>query len=123
MKLAVAYENGMVFQHFGKSEHFLMLEIEQGKIVSRSLLNANGQGHGALVALLANAGVDILVCGGLGQGARNALMQAEITVISGAKGNADVAVENFLNGRLQDDPEGQCNHHSKDHDCSHHSCS
>lgn len=123
MKLAVTYENGMVFQHFGKSEQFLVMDIEQGKIVSRSLLSANGQGHGALVTLLANAGIDTLICGGLGQGARNALMQAKITVISGAKGNADVAVETFLNGNLQDNPEGQCKHHNGDHECSHHSCS
>lgn len=123
MKLAVAYENGMVFQHFGRSQQFLTLEIEQDKIINKSILHSNGQGHGALVTLLINAGINTLICGGLGQGARNALMQAGITVIRGASGNVDIAVDEFLHGRLQDNPLGQCNHHSKDHECSHHSCS
>lgn len=120
MKLAVTYENGMVFQHFGKSECFLVLEIEEGRILHKSLLKADGQGHGALVALLAEAKINTLICGGLGQGARNALTQAGITVIGGAAGNADVAVDAFLNGTLQDQPAGMCHHHDDGHDCSHH---
>ena len=97
MKIAVTYEKGMVFQHFGKSEQFLVVEVEQTKLLNKSLLSADGQGHSALVTLLAKAEIDTLICGGLGQGARNALEQAGITVISGAFGNAEAAVE--LNSR------------------------
>lgn len=123
MKIAVTYENGMVFQHFGKSEQFLIMEFEQTKLLNKSLLSANGKGHSALVTLLANAEIDTLICGGLGQGARNALAQAGITVISGALGNAEAAVDAYLNGSLKDSPSGQCSHHGDHHTCSDHSCS
>ena len=116
MKIAVTYEKGMVFQHFGKSEQFLVVEVEHTKLLNKSLLSA-------LVTLLAKAEIDALICGGLGQGARNALEQAGITVISGAFGNAEAAVDAYLNGGLQDSPSGQCSHHGDHHACTDHSCS
>ena len=82
MKLAVTYENGMVFQHFGKCQNFLIANIEEGQMIQKSLLPSNGQGHGALVSLLKAADVDVLICGGCGEGARKALKEAQITVIS-----------------------------------------
>ena len=76
MKYAITYENHMVFQHFGKCPAFLLVDIEDGIIVKKELLSANGSGHGALVTLIQEAGVDVLVCGGIGQGARDALAKA-----------------------------------------------
>lgn len=122
MKIAVTYENGMIFQHFGKSEQFLVMEFDNGKLLGKSLLSANGQGHSALVTLLANEDVTTLICGGLGQGARNALKAAGIEVISGTVGNAEAAVDSYLNGTLQDQPSGQCDHHGDHHSCADHTC-
>ena len=34
MKIAVTYENGKVFQHFGKTETFKVYEVEEGKVIS-----------------------------------------------------------------------------------------
>ena len=119
MKLAVTYENGMVFQHFGKCQNFLIANIEEGQMIQKSLLPSNGQGHGALVSLLKAADVDVLICGGCGEGARKALKEAQITVISGAIGNAEVAIDAYRNGALNDQPSGQCHHHHEGgHDCS-----
>lgn len=119
MKLAIAYEKGMVFQHFGKCPYFLIVQIIDHNVISRSLLNAEGSGHGALVTLLHEQGVELLICGGIGSGARNALETAGISLISGAKGNADLALDAYIAGELQDDPRGQCNHH---HDEGAHTC-
>ena len=93
MKYAITYENHMVFQHFGKCPAFLLVDIEDGIIVKKELLSANGSGHGALVTLIQEAGVDVLVCGGIGQGARDALAKANIALIGGASGNVDEIVE------------------------------
>lgn len=125
MKVAVTYENGMVFQHFGKCQNFLVLNIENKQIKDRNLLSSDGNGHGALAALLKQEQVDVLICGGIGQGARNALQTAQIQVIAGAMGNADVAVDAYLSGSLQDDPKGTCDHHheGEHHDCGHDHCS
>lgn len=120
MKLAVTYENGMVFQHFGKCEQFLCVDVEEGRIIRKAMLSSNGQGHGALAGLLKQADVEVLICGGLGAGARNALTEKGITVIRGAKGNAEMAVEAYLKGVLHDDPNGSCHHHEGHHSCEDH---
>ena len=129
MKIAVTYENGEVFQHFGHTEQFKVYEVEDGKIISSEVVDTNGQGHGALAGFLFNSGIDILICGGIGGGARNALAEAGIQLYPGAMGNADAQVESFLKGTLSYDPDTMCSHHSHaeghvcgDHGCGSHSC-
>ena len=70
MRIAVTYENGEVFQHFGHTERFKVYDIEDGKIKVSSVVNTNGSGHGALAGLLKNGGIDVLICGGIGGGAK-----------------------------------------------------
>ena len=70
MKIAVTYENGKVFQHFGKTESFKVYEVEENKVVSSEVIGSNGAGHGALAGLLADQSVDVLICGGIGGGCR-----------------------------------------------------
>ncbi|MDD3278679.1 MAG: NifB/NifX family molybdenum-iron cluster-binding protein [Lachnospiraceae bacterium] len=123
MKIAVTYENGQVFQHFGHTEQFKVYEVEDGKILSSEIIDTNGQGHGALAGFLLGGGISILICGGIGGGARNALAEAGIELYPGASGNADAQVESFLQGKLQYDPNTTCtHHHGSDHTCATHTC-
>lgn len=112
MKIAVTYENGQVFQHFGHTKEFKVYEVEDGKIISAEVVDTNGQGHGALAGLLADKEIKVLICGGIGGGARNALAQAGIELYPGAAGDADEQVESFVQGKLVYDPNTMCNHHS-----------
>ena len=131
MKIAVPYENGRIFQHFGHTEAFKLYEIEDGKIVGSEMTATNGSGHGALVGLLERLGVDTLICGGIGGGAQTALTSAGIRLYAGVQGEADTAVENYLAGNLAFDPDAKCEHHGKhhhgahkcgDHGCGDHTC-
>ncbi len=126
MKLAVTYQDGQVFQHFGHTEQFKLYEIVEGAVRSSQVVSANGAGHGALAGFLKGYGVDALVCGGIGGGARSALAEAGIRLYPGASGDADAQVEALLAGRLQYDPDTVCAHHHHDgeHDCGegHASC-
>lgn len=115
MKIAVTYENGQIFQHFGHTETFKIYEVEDGKIVSSEVVGTNGQGHGALGSFLAAKGVDVLICGGIGGGARNALAAAGIQLYGGACGDADVQVASYLAGTLAYNPNVECNHHGEGH--------
>lgn len=117
MKLAVTYENGQVFQHFGHTENFKIYTVEDGKIVSAEVVNTNGQGHGALGGFLRERGVEALICGGIGGGARTALANAGITLYPGVTGDADAAVEALLAGNLSYDPDTMCSHHGAGHTC------
>ena len=93
MKLAVTYENGQIFQHFGHTEQFKIYEVADGKIVSEEVVDTNGSGHGALAGFLMQHGVEALICGGIGGGAQAALAEAGVELCSGAEGDVDAAVE------------------------------
>ena len=120
MKIAATYENGNIFQHFGRTETFKVYEVEDGKIVSSQVIGSNGIGHGALAGLLADQDIKVLICGGLGGGALNALTEAGIEVCAGASGSADEAVEAYLRGELVDSG-ANCDHHhhGEGHECGH----
>lgn len=122
MRLAVTYENetGEIFQHFGHTESFKLYMIEDGQIQTTQVMDTNGTGHGALAGMLASVGVTVLICGGIGGGARNALAEAGIEVYPGAMGNADENVKSFLAGALAYDPETMCSHHGEGHTCGSH---
>ena len=117
MKIAVTYDNGNVFQHFGRTEQFKVYEVEDGKIVSSEIMGTDGVGHEALAFLLADRAIDALICGGMGQGAQDALKEAGIEVCAGAEGDTDAAVEAFLRGELVNTGVN-CDHH--DHHDHHH---
>ena len=119
MRIAVTYENGEVFQHFGHSEHFKVYEVEDGKVVSSEVVGSDGQGHGALAGLLAGKGIDVLICGGIGGGAVNALTGAGIELCAGQSGNTDEIVEKYLKGELESTG-ANCDHHGEGHECGHH---
>lgn len=119
-KIAVTYENGSVFQHFGHSKQFKLYEVEADKVVNTQILDANGSGHGALAALLAEQKVDVLICGGIGGGAQAALAEQGIELCAGASGSADAAVEAYLRGELVNTGANCDHHHEEGHDCGSH---
>jgi predicted Fe-Mo cluster-binding NifX family protein len=92
MKIAVTVQNELIFQHFGQSRYFNLYDVQDGKVQSKSLLDAAGSGHSALVVLLAQEKIDLLICGGIGGGAKQALAEAGIQLVAGAAGSADQAV-------------------------------
>ena len=121
MKIAVTYDNGEVFQHFGRTESFKIYEVEDNKVVSSEVISSNGTGHGALAGLLAEQGVNVLICGGIGGGAQTALTEAGIDLCAGAQGNADEVVETYLKGELESSGVNcDHHHHEEGHSCGSH---
>lgn len=128
MKIAVTYENGSVFQHFGHTQKMKLYEVEGEKVVAQQVVDTAGSGHGALAGFLSDHGVDTLICGGIGAGAQEALAQAGIQLYGGVSGSADEAVAALLAGRLQYNADVHCDHHDHgghDHPCGEdkHGCS
>lgn len=128
MKIAVTYDNGQVFQHFGHTESFKIYEIEHGAVINSEIVSANGEGHDALAGFLAEKGVDALICGGIGDGAVSALFEAGIGVCPGAEGDADKAVADFISGGITEGG-ANCDHHHEEescgsgcHECGHGCC-
>lgn len=131
MRIAVTYENGMIFQHFGHTQQFKVYDVQDGKIISSEVVDTNGSGHGALAGVLSALNADALICGGIGGGAQMALAAAGIRLYGGVTGSADAAAQALVEGKLVFNPDVKCNHHDHnhgeghtcgDHGCGNHSC-
>ena len=132
MRIAVTYENGMIFQHFGHTSQFKVYDVQDGRIVSAQVVDTNGSGHGALAGVLTALNADALICGGIGGGAQMALAAAGIALYGGVSGSADAAAQALAEGKLTFNPNVKCNHHGEhhhgeghtcgDHGCGSHSC-
>ena len=123
MRIAVTYEEGGIFQHFGHTEQFKLYDVENGKVVRAVVVDTNGSGHGALATFLKAFQVDTLICGGIGGGAINALANAGIDLYPGIDGSADMAVMQLLHGVLPKRTDVRCSHHhhhDEGHDCGSH---
>lgn len=115
MRIAVTYENGNVFQHFGHTEQFKIYDIEGTQIVKEQTVDTMGSGHGALAGFLTEQKIDTLICGGIGGGAQMALKEAGISLYGGVSGSADEAVNALLAGKLAYNPDVRCEHHGEGH--------
>lgn len=122
MRIAVTYENGEIFQHFGHTEYFKVYDVEDGKVIASEVVSTNGSGHGALAGVLTALNVNVLICGGIGGGAQMALRAAGIELFGGVSGEADKAVEAYVAGDLAYNPDVKCNHHEEGHTCGDHGC-
>ena len=126
MRIAVTYENGQIFQHFGHTETFKIYDVEEGKVVHSEVVDTNGSGHGALAGVLNALNADVLICGGIGGGAQTALAAAGIKLFGGVSGDADEAVEAFINETLDYNSDVKCSHHEhshgEGHTCGEHGC-
>ena len=126
MKIAVTYENGDIYQHFGHTPCFKLYEVEDHRVLATQVVSTGESGHGALAGLLAQANVEVLICGGIGMGAQNALAANGIKVYGGVSGYADGAVQAFLVDMLDYNPNVKCSHHDHEHGeghtCGDHGC-
>lgn len=131
MRIAVTFEDGMVGQHFGRTEQFKIYDIADDEVKGAQIIDTNGSGHGALAGFLRAAEVETLICGGIGKGARAALQELGIKLLPGAAGDADTVVNDYLADRLNYDPDTECHHHDHEHgeghechhgDCGSHGC-
>ena len=92
------------------------------KIISKTVVSTNGQGHGALSSFLKENNVDVLICGGIGGGAISALNELGIKLFGGVSGDCDSAVEAFLKNELEFNPNVRCSHHDHEHGDGAHTC-
>lgn len=124
MRIAVTYENGQIFQHFGHTAQFKLYDVEGGEVKSAFVMSTGGSGHGALAGFLQSVKADAVICGGIGGGAQEALKKAGIAIHAGVQGGADEAVAALLAGTLVYSEQANCNHHHEggEHNCGEHSC-
>jgi predicted Fe-Mo cluster-binding NifX family protein len=110
-QIAVATSDGVsLCGHLARSAAFVVLEVEDGRIVARAV-RSRGQGpcgnHKSFVETL--EGCDAVICGGIGQGAFDALTAHGIQpVVTTGSYAIDDAAEQFLAGSLATTGERVC---------------
>jgi predicted Fe-Mo cluster-binding NifX family protein len=121
MKIAMPKNEEMLNQHFGQSKEYLIATIEEGKITDRKVINSEAlqHNHGGLSDLFIKEGVELVILGGIGQPALQALTMNGLPVIKGASGRLEDVLTAYVNGELAD-RDVTCNHHGQDHDHHHH---
>lgn len=126
MIIAVTTEGNTIFQHFGQCKTFTLYEVEAGKVKSKAVLDTSESGHSALVNVLQNKDVDVVLCGGIGGGAKTGLAGAGIQVVPALTGNIDDLVQKYINGESMGNVDYECNHkhgegehHSHECNCHH----
>jgi len=125
MIIAVTYENGNVYGHFGHTEAFKLYDVQDGVVKASVVVPTMGSGHGALAGFLTANGVSCLICGGIGPGAQMALAEAGIALYAGCTGSADERVAELLAGTLVCSNAATCDHHhgeGHEHTCGDHGC-
>ena len=101
MKIAIPCENGEVMQHFGHATEFTVYTIEDIKPIKKETVTFDDTDHEKVAGGLKSRGVDLVICGNIGEGAHAAIDNAHMLLISGVTGNADEAVDSFLQGNLE----------------------
>ena len=122
MVIAVTYQEGQVFQHFGHSEFFKLYQVEGHAVVSARVTGTQGAGHGALAGFLREQWAEVPFCGCIGAWDRTGLDVCGIRLYPGVTGEADQAVAQLLAGQLRYDPDTTCHHHhhGEGHSCGEH---
>lgn len=118
MKIAVSSEYGMVTEHFGHCESFNIYNVEDNKILESKSIPNPGHRPGFLPNFLNDIGVNVIISGGMGGGAIDIFNEKDIEVITGAKGNARVAAEEYLKGNLKSTG-SICHQHQHHDECGH----
>lgn len=114
IRIAVPSDNaGNIDEHFGKATKFLLYEIKDNKLFNKTEMDASGAGHEKSAELLAHNKVNVLLCGGIGMGAMDALFTKKIKVIPGMQGDIEVAVSSYLDGTVKESNGPTCNCHEE----------
>ncbi len=103
MKVAIAYENGEIYPHFGHCNTFALYNYygETTAECEKVLLDSSAcQGHSAMAELMRRNGVDAVMAGNMGSEARAALLSMGIVPVVGYSGHADTAADLLVTGQL-----------------------
>ncbi|MFW5780207.1 MAG: NifB/NifX family molybdenum-iron cluster-binding protein [Bacillota bacterium] len=116
MKIAVASEKNLVTEHFGHCQNFNIFEVENNKIATKTSIDNPGHRPGFLPKYLASLGVNVVISGGMGGGAIDLFREHNIQTITGASGDAEKVVKDFLSGELKSD-NNICHEHKHYGEC------
>ncbi|UCF79277.1 MAG: NifB/NifX family molybdenum-iron cluster-binding protein [Candidatus Eiseniibacteriota bacterium] len=100
MRVAISTDGSSVSPHFGRCPHFTIVDIEDGKLTHRALVENPGHQPGAIPRFLAQTGVECIVAGGMGARATTLFNEQCIPAIVGVSGEIETVISELVKGTL-----------------------
>lgn len=98
-RIAIPVLGNDINQHFGASKTFLVVDLsDAGRLENPHHLDAGENSHAALIPWLKEEGVNVLICGGIGDHATALLDEAGIEFHAAVEGNALMALSRYIHG-------------------------
>ncbi|WP_423363585.1 NifB/NifX family molybdenum-iron cluster-binding protein [Mycoplasma sp. P36-A1] len=116
MKIAMPYEDGKIFQHYGKSKQVIIYTIEEGKVLAEEVITLDLKPEQSIANVLKQNGVSTIVVGHLGQGAIDSIEKEGLDIIRGIDLDTATVAQMYADGSLKSNNQDVCDH---DHDHSH----
>lgn len=101
MRVAISTDGEFVSAHFGRCPSFTIVDVEGGKIVSRSVIANPGHQPGNIPQFLHQKGAKYIIAGGMGMRATEFFNQFGIQTIVGVSGKIDEVIEEVCKGTLK----------------------
>ena len=101
MKAAISTDQGYVSAHFGRCSTYTIIEIREGRVLSREEIPNPGHEPGFLPQFLSEKGVNCIIAGGMGPRAQALFAQKNIEAVIGVQGTVDEVIEKFIKQELE----------------------
>jgi predicted Fe-Mo cluster-binding NifX family protein len=125
IKIAIPTTGTIVDNHFGHCERYTIITTDDNRVIVKSEILPSPQGCGcksSIATAFKEMGINVMLAGGIGEGAINVLNRHGINVIKGCSGDVKTLAESYLKDELIDSGESCTphNHHDGDgHTCNH----
>lgn len=101
MKIAISTDADSVSAHFGRCPSFTIVDVEDGKVVKKEVVDNPGHQPGFIPQFLHERGVECIVAGGMGMRATGFFNEFGIKTIVGVSGRVDEVIEKLAKGTLE----------------------
>lgn len=119
MKIAVASDGKLVAGHFGHCEGFNIFTVQGNSITESKFVPNPGHRPGFLPNYLYELGVNVIISGGMGGGAIEIFNERGIEVVTGASGDSEENVKQYIAGNLKSTG-SVCHQHEHSDSCGGH---
>lgn len=100
MLIAISTDGEYVSPHFGRCQTYTLVDIVDGNVKEKNVVNNPGHSMGAIPEFLNKKGAKRIVCGGMGQNAMGLFQQYNIEIQTGVKGKIEDIIQSLVQGTL-----------------------
>jgi predicted Fe-Mo cluster-binding NifX family protein len=100
MRVAISTDGEYVSAHFGRCPAFTILDIDEGRVLGKEMIENPGHQPGFIPRFLHDRGVTCIIAGGMGPRAAEIFSSLGMEAIVGVAGKISDTIAVLLEGRL-----------------------